>query len=75
MTESAANPRSRVSARALVRNKETAWLESGLEDVDDEARIVEALHAHPVLIERPIVVRGLRAVLGRPPSNIELLFD
>jgi arsenate reductase (glutaredoxin) len=64
-----------ISARALVRDKEVAWLESGLEGIDDEARIIAALHANPVLIERPIVVRGTRAVLGRPPNNIDLLFN
>lgn len=64
-----------ISARALVRDKEAAWRENGLENVDDEVRIIDALHAMPVLIERPIVVRGTRAVLGRPPSNIEQLFE
>ena len=64
-----------ISARALVRDKEAAWRESGLETVDDEGRIIDALHATPELIERPIVVRGPRAVLGRPPSNIEQLFE
>ncbi|NIO42584.1 MAG: arsenate reductase (glutaredoxin) [Burkholderiales bacterium] len=31
---------------------------------------LEALSRHPILIERPIVVRGGRAVLGRPPENV-----
>lgn len=62
-------------ARELVRDKEAAWAECGLEGVEDEARILAALTAHPILIERPIVVRGTRAVLGRPPSNIEKLFE
>lgn len=64
-----------IGARALVRDKEAAWLASELEGVNDEARIIAALHAMPELIERPIVVRGMRAVLGRPPSNIDQLFD
>ena len=64
-----------LSARQLVRDKETAWAECGLEGVDDEERIIAALIAHPVLIERPIVVCGKRAVIGRPPSNIDALFD
>lgn len=64
-----------ISARALVRDQEAAWLASQLEGIDDEARIIDALHAMPILIERPIVVRGTRAVLGRPPRNIDLLFD
>lgn len=64
-----------LSARQLVRDKEAVWAACGLEGVDDEARIIAALVEHPILIERPIVVRGTRAVLGRPPSNIEQLFE
>lgn len=62
-------------ARELVRDQETAWAACGLQGVDDDARIIAALVNHPELIERPIVVRGARAVLGRPPSNIAQLFE
>ena len=61
-------------ARELVRDQESAWATCGLQGVDD-ARIIAALVSHPELIERPIVVRGARAVLGRPPSNIAQLFE
>lgn len=35
---------------------------------------LDALAAHPILIERPIVVRGDRAVVGRPPEKVLELF-
>ena len=59
--------------RALMRTKEAIYKELGLKDVEDEARLIEAMAAHPKLIERPIVVRGDRAVIGRPLENIEAL--
>lgn len=58
----------------LVRRGEAVFKENyaGRALSDDEW--LEALAAHPVLIERPIVVRGERAVLGRPPEKVlELL--
>ena len=40
----------------------------------DKLRWLDALVAHPILIERPIVVRGERAVIGRPPEKVLELF-
>lgn len=39
-----------------------------------EAEALEALLAHPILMERPIVVRGDRAVVARPPERVRKLF-
>ncbi|MGE0385034.1 MAG: arsenate reductase (glutaredoxin) [Gammaproteobacteria bacterium] len=60
-----------VPPRALLRTGEDAYREAGLADsaLDDEA-IIRAMVAHPVLIERPIVVNGARAAIGRPPERI-----
>ncbi|MEQ8493711.1 MAG: ArsC/Spx/MgsR family protein, partial [Gammaproteobacteria bacterium] len=64
-----------LSARELARGKESAWTEAGLDDTSDDDAILAAMTRHPILIERPIVVRGERAVLGRPPENVDALLD
>lgn len=57
------------SAADIVRRKEAQ--EEGI-DVDalDETALIEALAAHPRAIERPIVVKGKQARLGRPPESV-----
>jgi len=63
-----------LSAAELVRNKEAAYKEHGLSKNSSEAELLAAMAEEPKLIERPILVRGERAVIGRPPENVlELL--
>lgn len=59
-----------ITPRELLRKKEAAYGELNLKDesLSDDA-LIEAMVAHPKLIERPIVVKGKKAVLGRPPEN------
>lgn len=57
--------------RALLRTKETAYREAGMADESLSRRaLIERMAAHPIVIERPIVVSGDRAALGRPPENV-----
>lgn len=57
--------------RELMRDTEPAWKEAGLDDPTlDRAALLAAMVAHPILIQRPIVIRGSRAVLGRPPERV-----
>lgn len=57
--------------RQLLRKGESVYKELGLDDVrlSDEA-LIKAMLDHPVLIERPIVTRGDRAAIGRPPESV-----
>lgn len=64
-----------VTARALARTNEAAWQEAGLGEDSSDAEILTAMGRHPILIERPIVVRGERAVIGRPPENTLALLE
>ena len=60
-----------ISARELLRKGEAAYQEYGLSETSKtEEQIIEAMIAAPKLIERPIVVTGDQAVLGRPPENV-----
>jgi arsenate reductase len=59
--------------RSILRTGEAVYEELGLADADRDV-LLAAMVAHPVLIERPIVLRGDRAVVGRPPEKVlELL--
>jgi arsenate reductase len=59
-----------LSARELLRSKEPEYKKAGLDNpaLSDEA-ILKAMVKYPKLIERPIVVNGKKAALGRPPEN------
>lgn len=58
----------------IARKGEAAWKELGLHDADRDA-VLEAMVANPILIERPIVIRGDRAVVARPPERVLELLD
>ena len=61
--------------RELLRSGEDEYKALGLADSSlSDAQLIAAMVAHPKLIERPILVAGERAVIGRPPEKVlELL--
>lgn len=65
-----------LAPRDVLRTRDPAFKELGLADpsLSDEA-IVAAMVEHPGLLQRPIVVRGDRAVLGRPIESVRALLD
>jgi len=64
-----------IEPRELMRRSEKAYLDNSLDDVSlSREYLINAMVANPVLIERPIVIIGKRAVIGRPPEKVlELL--
>jgi len=57
--------------RELMRTKEAEYRELGLDDPAlTREQLIQAMVTHPKLIERPIVVGGKRAALGRPPEQV-----
>ncbi|MFT5118120.1 MAG: arsenate reductase [Kiritimatiellia bacterium] len=60
-----------LGAREIIRTGEAAYKEQQLDDASlSETALIEAMIAFPKLIERPIVVKGEKAILGRPPENV-----
>ena len=64
----------KIKPRDLLRTSEPVYRELGLgkKDLSDD-EIISLMVKHPDLIQRPIVERGERAVLGRPTENVKTL--
>ena len=65
-----------VKARDFIRTKEAVFRELDLKPhLDDDTFMFQKMSENPKLIERPIIVKGERAVLGRPPNKVEDLLN
>ena len=55
----------------LMRTNEETFTALNLGDpTTTNEELIKAMNAHPILIERPIVVRGTKAIIGRPPEQV-----
>ena len=63
-----------IKPRELLRTSESIYRELGLGKTDfSDDEVIALMAKHPDLIQRPIVERGDRAVLGRPTENVKAL--
>ena len=60
--------------RQMMRTGESVYGELGLAAADRD-RLLDAMAEHPILIQRPIVIRGDRAVIARPSEKVNELLD
>lgn len=60
-----------ITPEMLVRKNEAIWRENYRNRLLSEDEILDAMVAHPRLIERPIVINGDKAVIGRPSERIQ----
>ncbi len=57
----------------MLRAGEKTFKEAGLSKTDSDDTLLQAMAAHPILIERPMVFRDGKGVIGRPPENVQQL--
>ena len=57
------------TADKIVRKNEEVYKKLNLKDSDQDL-LIEKISKNPILLERPIVVKGKEAIIGRPPENV-----
>jgi len=64
-----------VAPKALLRRRDAAYKALGLTGAEPDSVLIGHMAEHPTLLQRPIGVRGDRAVVGRPPAALLELVD
>ena len=62
-----------MKASQILRTGEDIYKELNLKEIDDEDKLIEIMAEHPILIERPIIIKGEIAGIARPIENREEL--
>lgn len=60
----------KIKPHDLIRTKEAVYIENYKGKTLSDDAWIEAMHEHPILIERPIVINGNKAVVARPPEKV-----
>ena len=60
-----------IEPRDLMRKHEKPYKDNNLDNTDlSREQLIQAMVEHPILIERPIVIKGNKATIGRPPEKV-----
>ena len=59
-----------LTARDMLRTRDRAFRELGLTGDEPETTLIELMAGNPTLLQRPIGIRGNKAVVGRPPEAL-----
>ena len=59
----------------FTRTKQAEFAEAGLSSTSSDEAVLAAMAEAPILMERPVVIRGRRAAIGRPPEDVLTLLD
>ena len=62
-----------IKASELLRTGEDVYKELDLENINDEEKLIDIMIENPILIQRPIIIKGDKAVIARPLENLEEL--
>ena len=57
----------------IIRKGEKEYKELNISNLDRDEDLIEEIAKHPKLMERPIVIKGEKGIIGRPPENIQEL--
>ncbi len=64
-----------IKASQLLRTSEDVYNELNLKHIDDEEILIDFMVKNPILIERPIIIKGDKAVIARPIENLSELIQ
>ena len=62
-----------MKASQLLRTSENIYEELDLKNINDEVKLINIMVLNPILIERPIIIKGNKAVIARPIEKLEEL--
>ena len=63
-----------VKASDIIRTSEKEFVENNISDIlEDEGKTLSAIEDYPKIMQRPIIIHNGKAVIGRPPENINKL--